>query len=777
MRGWTRSQGAGGRAHGAHGFFHNARRGGWAIRAIFLSLLLAMTVCASSGSVKAAPGNGEGRWAEGAVILRPEQGRTVEAAREALSRGLRFVRVLPGGALLLRASREIDLNVLEYLPSIAWAEPDLPFHAAEEPNDPDYPLQWNLQKINMPAAWDISGGGLPSVVVAVVDSGVAYRDSGSFKRAPDFTATAFVPGYDFVANDEFPDDEYGHGTHVAAIIASSYDNAFRAAGMAYSCSIMPVRVLDGTGSGTASTVASGIYYAVDNGARVINLSLAAPRHSKAVGDAVRYAYENGAICVAAAGNEGSDPGYPGGMDCPADEGNYVVAVGATDYRDLRAHYSNYGEGLDLVAPGGDLTRDDNGDGYGDGVPQESYRTAGNPQSGFALSWGEGTSMAAPQVSAAAALLLSLDPKLTPSETSDILTSSAKDLGASGWDIYHGYGLLDVGAALSALDISAWYFAEGTTRSGFEEWLCVLNSGDEEAPVDFTFIMPGGETQEVTHVVPARSRFSLNVNAQVGPDKDVAAKVSSAQTIVVERAMYYRYQGTIEGGSSTLGARHPGTTWYFAEGTTRSGFEEWLTLANPGDEDATVTVEYLLGAGQGDNLVEEWVVPARSRATINVNLAVGPDKDVSLRVTSDRAVVAERPMYFNYRGSIPGGHNVMGAPSPGTTWYFAEGTTRSGFEEWLTLGNPGDEDATVTVEYLLGAGQGDNLVEEWVVPARSRATINVNLAVGPDKDVSLRVTSDRAVVAERPMYFAYGPEGWKGGSCGMGYDPVEGGGAR
>ncbi|MBC7231077.1 MAG: S8 family serine peptidase [Actinobacteria bacterium] len=754
-----------------------ARR--WPLLAALSALLLALAaslVAAPAPAAASTPG-GEGVRVEGEVILRPRTGKLAEAAREALSRGLRFVRGLPGGMLLMRAPRETDLTVLEALPSIDWAEPDLPFRAAESPNDPDYPLQWNLQKIKMPGAWDIAAGGDPSVVVAVVDSGVAYRDSGTFRRAPDFAATSFVPGYDFVANDAYPDDEYGHGTHVAAIIASAYNNAFRAAGMAYSCSIMPVRVLGAAGSGTASAVASGIYYAADNGASVINLSVASPRHSKAVSEAVRYAWERGVLCVAASGNEGSDPGYPGGMDCPADEGQYVIAVGATDCRDLRAHYSNYGEGLDLVAPGGDLTRDDNGDGHGDGIPQEAYRIAGNHQSGFALVWGEGTSMASAQVSAAAALLLSLDPKLTPGEVTHLLTSSASDLGEPGWDEYYGHGLLDVEAALASLGVNTWYFAEGTTREGFEEWLCVLNAGEEVAPVEFTFLMPGGETRSVTYDIPAASRFSLNVNSQVDPEKDVAATASSPQPIVAERAMYYSYKGSMEGGSATLGARHPGTTWYFAEGTTRAGFEEWLTLANPGDEDALVTVEYMLGAGQGDNVVEEWLVPARSRVTVNVNLAVGPDKDVSMRVVSDRAVVAERPMYFSFRGAIPGGHNVMGAPSPGTTWYFAEGTTRAGFEEWLTLANPGDEDALVTVEYMLGAGQGDNVVEEWLVPARSRVTVNVNLAVGPDKDVSMRVVSDRAVVAERPMYFSFGPKGWKGGSCGMGYDPVEGGGAR
>jgi len=567
------------------------------------------------------------------------------------SLGLRLAENLPRDLLLFDAPEGWDVEgmarLISGLPGVRWAEPDLPFHAAEVPDDPDYPKQWNLGKISMPQAWDIAGGGKASVTIAVVDSGVAYRTSGKFTRAPDFAATRFAPGYDFINDDSNPDDEYGHGTHVAAIIASSFDNSFRAAGMAYGCTIMPVQVLGPDGAGTASSVASGINYAVDNGADVICLSLASPRHSEAVGESVKYAYENGVLCVAAAGNEGSDPGYPGGMDCPADEGSYVLAVGATDFRSVRAHYSNYGTGLDLVAPGGDLTRDDNGDGYGDGIPQESYRVPGNCQSGFALAWGEGTSMAAPQVAATAGLMLSMNPKLSPQQLSGMITSTCTDLGTPGWDFYHGHGLLDAAAALSSVELNSYYFAEGTTRAGFEEWLCVLNPEAEEAQVHFTFYMADGSTQDASYSVPAHSRFSLNVNALAGADKDVASRVESPDLIFAERAMYFDYHGAWQGGSACRGATYPAREWYFAEGTTRAGFEEWLTLANPGDQDALVTVEYLLGEGQGSNVVEDWLVPAHTRVTASVNQAVGPDKDVSMKVTSDNPIVAERPMYFSY----------------------------------------------------------------------------------------------------------------------------------
>jgi hypothetical protein len=608
------------------------------------------------------------------------------------------------------------------------------------------------------------------VVVAVVDSGAAYRDSGKFRRAPDFTSTSFVPGYAFIENDDTPDDEYGHGTHVTAIIASTLGNGFRAAGMAYDCSIMPVRVLGGNGAGSASGVASGIYFAADHGARIICLSLASLRHSQAVSEAVRYAAERGALCVAAAGNEGSDPGYLGGMDCPADEGSNVLAVGATDFRDQRAHYSNYGSGLDLVAPGGDLTRDDNHDGYGDGIPQESYREPGNCQSGFTLAWGEGTSMAVPQVAAAAALMLSVNPKLSCEEITHILTSTSKDMGAAGWDPYYGYGRLDVAAALQAVGRNEWYFAEGTTRAGFEEWICVLNPDPEDALVDFNFLMAGGQTQRTSFTIPGLSRFSLNVRNVVGDEKDVAATVSSHQAIFAERAMYFNYKGYWPGGSVARGSRLPSDNWYFAEGTTRAGFEEWLTLANPGDQDAVATVNYLLGAGQGANKTQEWPVPAHSRVTVDVNAAVGPEVDVSIQVSSTQPIVAERPMYFIYHGTVDGGHIAMGTARPGNNWYFAEGTTRAGFEEWLTLANPGDQDAAATLELLLGAGQGANKMLPCVIPAHSRVTVNINAAAGPGVDVALHVTSNQPIMAERPMYFFYGAAAWRGGTCGVGYDP-------
>ena len=240
------------------------------------------------------------------------------------------------------------------------------------------------------------------------------------------------------------------------------------------------------------------------------------------------------------------------MDCPADEGPYVLAVGATDVREQRAHYSNYGADLDLVAPGGDLTRDDNADGYPDGVPQESFREAGLPQSGFALTWNEGTSLAVPQVAAAAAMLLSSRGDLNPGQLTTIITSSCRDLGAAGKDDYYGFGMLDIPAALNSVVSSGWYFAEGTTQEGFDEWFCVANPNTTTAHVEFTFYQEDGATSIQKYDIAATSRFTLSANNAVGEGLSFATRINSDISIVAERPMYFDYKNGWTGGYGGAG---------------------------------------------------------------------------------------------------------------------------------------------------------------------------------------------------------------------------------
>jgi hypothetical protein len=246
-----------------------------------------------------------------------------------------------------------------------------------------------------------------------------------------------------------------------------------------------------------------------------------------------------------------------------------------------------------------------------------------------------------------------------------------------------------------------------------------------------------------------------------PGQDVSIKVTSGKPIVAERPMYFNYKGAWNGGHNVLGATAPAPQWYFAEGTTRDNFEQWLCLQNPNPAGIQVTATYMFGPGQGENQVKHYDLQPNSRTTLMVNNEVGPEKDVSVKLTSASDFIAERPMYFNYQGAWTGGHNVLGATSAGNEWYFAEGTTRGGFDEWLCLQNPNPNPIDVTATFMFGPGQGANQTETYTLDPTSRTTFKVNDLVGQEKDVSMKLTSASDFIAERPMYFNY-QGAWTGG---------------
>jgi uncharacterized repeat protein (TIGR02543 family) len=294
-----------------------------------------------------------------------------------------------------------------------------------------------------------------------MESGVGDWQTSQFMQAPDLTGTSFwtnvdevpddgldnddngfvddVGGWDFVNSDGHPNDDNGHGTHVAGTVAQSTNNGFGVAGVAFGATVMPVKVLNAAGTGTYQWIAEGIYYAVDNGADIINLSLGGSVHSATLESAVAYAYNSRVVVFAASGNDSADS-----CDYPAAYDDYVVAVGATQYDESRAPYSNYGSSLDVVAPGGNTGVDQNGDGYADGVLQNTF---GNTTVEWSYWFYQGTSMATPHASGVAALLLSVNPTLTPSQIKNVLESNAEDLGTAGRDDVYGWGLIDAYAAL------------------------------------------------------------------------------------------------------------------------------------------------------------------------------------------------------------------------------------------------------------------------------------------------------------------------------------------
>jgi len=339
------------------------------------------------------------------------------------------------------------------MPEVEYAEPNGMVRAAFTPNDEFFSFQWNMQLINAPRTWDIQEG-RSDVIVAVVDTGIAFEDFGPYRKAPDWGSVEFVQGFDFVNGDDHPNDDDSHGTHISSTIAEAANNGIGVAGLAFNCALMPVKVLDNQGFGSFFDVAEGIDYATnfnDNGRRVkvINLSLGGPSRSETAAQAITRALAAGIVVVAAAGNEGL-----GSIDFPAAEPN-VIAVGAVDARRQRAYYSNYGPELDVMAPGGDLGRDDNNDGDPDGILQQTFDPAAARNEGrydqFFLFYFDGTSSATAHVSAMAALLVSQG-ITDPAAVKASIESTAMDLGTAGRDDTTGHGLMQPAEALKGLGL-------------------------------------------------------------------------------------------------------------------------------------------------------------------------------------------------------------------------------------------------------------------------------------------------------------------------------------
>ena len=286
---------------------------------------------------------------------------------------------------------------------------------------------------------------------------------------------------------------------------------------------------------------------------------------------------------------------------------------------------------------------------------------------------------------------------------------------------------------------------------YEPSLVIQNPGNTDATVTMTYWNSDGTTMDQALTVPSNSRQTVNVAESAGTC-DASVTVSSSVPILAERPMYFNYRGNWC-GHSTIGVTSPGTTWYFAEGTTSPGFETWLCIQNQADTQASVNVTYMTSDGKVPG--PALTVPPNSRQTVNPADSLG-SCDFSATVTSDQPIIAERAMYFNYEGNRCGG-STMGATSPSTTWYLAEGTTRPGFETWLLIQNPGHTQANVSVTYMTSDGKVP--APALTVPPKSRQTVNPADTLG-SCDFSTTVTSDQPIIAERAMYFNY-----EGNRCG------------
>ncbi|MDX1654927.1 MAG: S8 family serine peptidase, partial [Candidatus Competibacteraceae bacterium] len=323
-------------------------------------------------------------------------------------------------------------------------------------NDPYYPNAWHLGTVGVPQAWDRSTGS--GVSVAVLDTGVDASH-------PDLSGQLLLPGYNAVDQGSDTADLQGHGTLVAGVVVAATNNGLGVASVAHGARVRPVRVSNRSdGMAYISHIARGIVWAIDNGARVINISYDVPG-SSAISDAARYAVAHNGVVVVAAGNSGTDLGY---ADDP-----YIIAVSATDPYDNKTSWSSYGPYVDLSAPGAGIYTTVQGGGYGAS---------------------RGTSFDSPLTAAVVALIMARDPDLTPEQIEQLLEQTAVDQGSPGFDSLYGWGRVDAAAALAALQPQIQLTVYTDLVTVHHDWARVMLPGLEGDPV----VIAGVPTFHGTH---------------------------------------------------------------------------------------------------------------------------------------------------------------------------------------------------------------------------------------------------------------------------------------
>ena len=420
----------------------------WRHPASALALLLAMILLAAALPTRAAPPlpDLKAPHSAGELLVKwrgPGKATDVRQAAQPLLASLEATVVAEFPALDVAQLRlpenrlETALSRLQAHSLVEWAEPNYLLDLDFTPDDPYYASSQSHHMLNMEmeAAWDLSLGE-PSVVIAIIDTGIDFAHSdlaGGIWTNPDEVPENGldddhngylddVHGWDFIEEDNWPQDMHGHGTHVSGIAAARINNGLGIAGMAGQATIMPLGIFHPAGFGTYADLIEAIIYATDNGAQIINMSLGAVSYSRGEEAAVNYAWEHGVVVVAAAGNNNNDA-----VHYPAAHDN-VLAVSSVTASDTRSSFSSYGDFVDLAAPGSSVMSCRRGNSYG--------RMSG-------------TSMASPHVAGLAALICSRNPTLTNGEVRQILENSADDLGEVGWDRYYGHGRINGRRALEA----------------------------------------------------------------------------------------------------------------------------------------------------------------------------------------------------------------------------------------------------------------------------------------------------------------------------------------
>lgn len=394
------------------------------------------------------------RWVKGRLLITPRAGLSLEELKKT---------VAPYGVRPKHHVKELDLHICE-LPEgvdekevkrllkedhrLKNVELDMIVTLDQTVTDPSFNRSWALPKIEAPDAWDISTG--DGIIVAVLDTGV----DGTH---PDLAAN-MVPGWNIFDNNDNTADVHNHGTWVAGTIAAAANNGMGSAGVAWSAEIMPVRIAAPDATAFFSTIANGIRWAADHGAKVVNVSYSGVAGSSTIRSAAQYLRNKGGVLVVSAGNSGSRLNYS-----PSD---VIMAVSATNSNDQRPNWSSYGSYVDIAAPGESIFTTSRGGGY---------------------SFVQGTSFSSPIVAATAALMFSANHELTPADLDQLILSTTTDLGEPGFDDFYGAGRVDAAAAVFAAN--------------------AMLSIDDQAP-SVTIVSPSGG--EVTGIVAVDVEATDNV---------------------------------------------------------------------------------------------------------------------------------------------------------------------------------------------------------------------------------------------------------------------------
>jgi subtilisin family serine protease len=378
---------------------------------------------------------------------------------------------------------------------VAQAQQTAP--TAVTPNDPDFPSEWHLAKIQSPYAWSITTG-TSGVILGIIDSGVDPNH-------PDL-ASKLVPGWNFLTGTSNTADVQGHGTAVAGAAAASTNNGMGVSGVAWSNKIMPLVAVDSTLYASYSNLASAITYAADNGVRIIVITAAGSTASSTLQSAVDYAWSKGAVIFASAGNNStSAPYYPAAC-------NHVVAVSATDQNDNLTSFSDYGSWIDLSAPGINIYTTELGGGYW-------------------VCWG--TSFSAPIAASVAALALSRQPTLTNSALVSLMEQNADDIGAAGWDQYYGYGRVNAyrtvtaASSTSLSDITPPSVSISSPLSGSTVSGTIQIQGSATDNVGVTNVAFYVDSQQIAQTATSSYSFSWNSTSVANGSHSITIKASDA----------------------------------------------------------------------------------------------------------------------------------------------------------------------------------------------------------------------------------------------------------